>query len=376
MLKIAIVLNNVHFFLSHRLPIAVELKRQGYEVHIVTPDTQPADFDQFGFQYHQVKMSRKGMNPIAELLTTVRLYKLFKQIKPDLVHLVTIKPYLYGGIAARLANVSAVVSAVAGLGTVFIERTIPYKLIRFFLRFLYRFAFNHSNQKIIFQNQDDKNLLLYWLNLKESKAVLIRGSGVNLQEYTPVEENLNQIPVVVLASRLLKDKGVVEFVGAATELRKKNVVAEFWLVGDIDSGNPNTVTKSELHSWQDQGTIQWIGYSNQIADLFKKANLVVLPSYREGLPKVLIEAAACGRAVITTDVPGCRDAITPGVTGLLVPKKDSHALAEAIDQLLSDTKLRTQMGRAGRHLAENEFDVNRVVQQHLQIYKELLTKAI
>lgn len=376
MLKIAIVLNNVHFFLSHRLPIAVELNRQGYQVHIVTPDTQPADFDQFGFQYHQVKMSRKGMNPIAELLTTVRLYKLFKQIKPDLVHLVTIKPYLYGGIAARLANVSAVVSAVAGLGTVFIERTIPYKLIRFFLRFLYRFAFNHSNQKIIFQNQDDKNLLLYWLNLEENKAALIRGSGVDLQEYTYSNENLTQVPVVVLASRLLKDKGVVEFVDAASELSRNNTASEFWLVGDVDLGNVNTVTEAQLIEWQNAGIIRWIGFNSHIAKLFQQVNLVVLPSYREGLPKVLIEAAACGRAVITTDVPGCRDAITPGVTGLLVPKKDSHALAEAIDQLLSDTKLRTQMGRAGRHLAENEFDVNRVVQQHLQIYKELLKNTI
>lgn len=374
--KIILVLNGVTYFISHRLPIAVELKRQGYEVHVVCPDAKPADFDQYGFTYHQVEMSRKGMNPLAELMVIAKLYRLFKQIKPDLVHLVTIKPYLYGGIAARLAGVPGVVSAVAGLGTIFVDRSFKYRFVKEILYFLYKYSFGHKNLTIIFQNQDDKNLLLKWLNISESKSTLIRGSGVNLREFQYTSEPSNKSPVVALAARLLKDKGVEEFVDAIKLLNNRRVEAEFWLVGDIDNGNPNTVTQSQLDSWESQKLVVCKGYSKNIASVFSQVNVVVLPSYREGLPKVLIEAAACGRAIITTDVPGCRDAITPDETGLLVPVKNSAALADAMQKLVEDKALRENMGAAGRKLAEEVFDVNKVVEQHLHIYSTLLGKSV
>ena len=369
--KMIFVLNGVTHFISHRLPIALELERQGYEVHIVCPDAEPEHFSQYGFTYHQVEMSRKGMNPLADILVINKLYKLFKQVKPDLVHLVTIKPYLYGGIAARLASVPSVVSAVAGLGTIFIDSSFKYRLVRSVLFFLYKFSFGHKNIKVIFQNIDDMQLLLKWLRLSESKTILIRGSGVDLSSFSSYPENLEQVPVVVLAARLLKDKGVVEFVEAARILKEQSINADFWLVGDVDNGNPNTISQEQLDEWQKQGLISWKGYRKDISSLFSVVNLVVLPSYREGLPKVLIEAASCGRAVITTDTPGCRDAITPNETGLLVPVKDAIALANAIQQLIEKPEERLAMGNAGRKLAEEAFDVNKVVKQHLKIYKEL-----
>lgn len=375
--KIILVLNGVTYFISHRLPIAVELKRQGCEVHIVCPDAKPADFDQHGFTYHQIEISRKGMNPLAELMVIVKLHRLFKQVKPDLVHLVTIKPYLYGGIAARLAGVPGVVSAVAGLGIAFSQSSLKTKLLRTVLYPLFRLAFGHNNQNVIFQNNDDKQALLDWINLPNNKTTVIRGAGADLNQYPYLPEPENNPPIIAFAARLLKDKGVEQFVEASRILQQRDVAAKFWLIGEPDAGNANTITQQQLNDWQQAGLVECLGYRTDIPQLFSKANIVSLPSYYgEGLPKVLIEAAACGRAVVTTDWPGCRDAITPDETGLLVPVKNSAALADAIQKLVEDKALRENMGAAGRKLAEEVFDVNKVVEQHLHIYSTLLGKSV
>lgn len=371
--NIILVLNGISFFLSHRLPIAIELKRQGYEVHIVCPDAAPESFAQQGFTYHQVEMSRKGMNPLAEFLVIRKLYKLFRQVKPDLVHLVTIKPYLYGGIAARLAGVPGVVSAVAGLGIIFSQSNAKNKLLRTVLYPLFKFAFGHKNQNVIFQNNDDKQALVDWIHLPQYKTTVIRGAGADLNLYPYLEETNNNPPIVAFAARLLKDKGVEQFVEASRLLQERGVAAKFWLIGEPDLGNTNTVTKQQLDAWQKAGLVECLGYRTDIPQLFTQANIVSLPSfYGEGLPKVLIEAAACGRAVVTTDWPGCRDAITPNETGLLVPIKDPVALADAIQRLIEDQDLRLAMGRAGRELAEKVFAIEKVVAQHMKIYEQLL----
>lgn len=370
--KIILVLNGVTYFISHRLPIALELKLQGFEVHIVCPDSEPTDFSKYGFTYHQVEISRKGMNPVFELAAIFNLYRLFKQVKPDLVHLVTIKPYLYGGIAARLAGVPSVVSAVAGLGIIFSQNNIKTKLLRTILYPLFKFSFGHSNQKVIFQNTDDKQSLVSWINLPNDKTTIIRGAGADLKQYPYLPEPENTPPVIAFAARLLKDKGVEQFVEASRILQKRGVAALFWLIGEPDPGNANTVTSQQLDAWQQAGLVECFGYRSDIADLFSRANIVSLPSfYGEGLPKVLIEAAACGRAVVTTDWPGCRDAITPDETGLLVPIRDSVALADAFQWLLENPGERQAMGAAGRKLAEEVFAIEKVVEQHMQIYKTL-----
>lgn len=374
MKKIAFVVNNLDFFVSHRMVIGLALINRGFDVHVIAPGTCPVQLADKGFKFHSVEMSRKGMNPFAELATIFALKRLFKQIKPDLVHLVTIKPYLYGGVAARLAWVPAVVSAVAGLGTVFIDGSLKAKAIRAVLWFFYHFAFGHKNQHVIFQNSNDASLLSKWMGLSANKIVLIRGSGVDLKQCQFIDEP-NGIAVVTLVARLLVDKGVCEFVEAARILKSRAVDARMCLVGDVDVGNRTSVTETQLAEWVDAGIIEAWGYRSGINQVYSESNIACLPSYREGLPKSLVEAAACGRAVVTTDVPGCRDAIEPDVTGLLVPIRDAGALADAIEDLIKHPEKRKAMGKAGRALAEREFAIEKVIDAHMQVYDALLNHA-
>ncbi len=372
--SVAFVVNDPKYFISHRMGIGQRLLAQGHRVHIVAPGPCPGEIAANGFIYHQVSMSRKGKNPFAELATVFGLYSLFKKLKPDVVHLVTIKPYLYGGVAARLAGVPAIVSAVAGLGILFSQDSFKTLALRSILYPLYRFAFGYQRQKVIFQNRDDKALLQRFARLPEEKTVLIRGAGVDLAAYPFLPEPEGKV-VISFASRLLKDKGVVEFAEASRTLRQRGIVATFWLIGTPDPGNANTVTQAQLDAWEQEGLLKCLGYRADIAELFAQSHIVALPScYGEGLPKVLIEAAACGRAVITTDHPGCRDAIEADVTGLLIPTKDSAALADAIERLISNPEQRQQLGRAGRELAEKAFDVEKVIDEHIQVYEQLLKR--
>ncbi|WP_099610787.1 glycosyltransferase family 4 protein [Vibrio fujianensis] len=371
--KIVFVVNNAAYFLSHRKPIGLALLSRGDEVHVIAPGECPVELSEAGFNYHSVEMSRKGMNPLAELSTIFALHRLFKTIQPDLVHLVTIKPYLYGGIAARSAKVPSVVSAVAGLGILFSAQGLKNKVIKSILYPMYRFAFGHNNQAVIFQNTNDRDLLVNWGVLQFKKSRLIRGAGADLSVYPYLPEP-DGLPIISFAARLLKDKGVIEFVEASRILKARGIKARFWLIGDPDPGNSNTVTQEQLDQWQAEGLVECLGYRTDIANLFSQSNIVSLPSYYgEGLPKVLIEAAACGRAVVTTDHPGCRDAIEPD-TGVLVSIKDSTALADAIERLIKSPDLRKSMGLAGRKLAEAEFSIETVVNRHLEIYGELTLK--
>ncbi|MBE0472050.1 MAG: glycosyltransferase family 4 protein [Methyloprofundus sp.] len=374
-MKVCFLVNNPAYFISHRMPIGLALLAREFEVHVIAPGKCPDELAEKGFKYHSANISRKGTNPFSELSTILSLIRIFRNIQPDLVHLVTIKPYLYGGIAARIAGVPAVVSAVAGLGILFSGSDFKHKLLRNILYPLYRFAFGHTNQTAIFQNPDDRDLLLNWGVLSAEKTALIRGAGVDLISY-PVVPEPDAIPVVAFAARLLLDKGVAEFVEASRLLKQRGVEARFWLIGDPDPGNSNTVTQDQLDSWQAAGLVECLGYRTDIAYLFAQSNIVSLPSYYgEGLPKVLIEAAACGRAVVTTDHPGCRDAIEPGVSGVLVPVRDAVSLADAIEDLIRNPDKRKAMGVAGRDLAEREFSIGKVIDSHMRIYAELLDKS-
>lgn len=366
------LVNEDNFFVSHRLPIAIEAIKQGYEVHIAAAISDKRELmESYGIIVHPLPLNRGSTNPIAELKTFAAIWRLFYKVRPDIAHLVTIKPVLYGGIVARFAPVRALVAAVPGLGFVFLARGVKALLRRMVVVVLYFLALRQNNIKVIFQNPDDKKQILSITGLSEEKTIMIRGSGADLSKYTkkPLPEG---VPIVVLAARLLRDKGVREFVAAAAMLKNKGVKARFCLVGDPDLENPSSVTQAELDKWAAEGNVETWGYRADIPEIFAESYLVVLPSYREGLPKVLIEAAACGRAVVTTDVSGCRDAIEAGVTGLLVPAKDSVALAEAIEKLLVDRALCLKLGDAGRAFAEREFDIKNVVATHLEIYSKLL----
>lgn len=373
--KLLFVVNAPEFFLSHRLPIAIAAREAGFEVHVGTaPGASVPEIQHLGFVHHTLAIARSGQNPLTELRSLVQLYRLFRKLNPDLVHLITIKPVLYGGIAARFAGVSAVVAAVSGLGTVFVAQSVSARARRHVVSLLYRFAFRHRQLAVIFQNPDDRDGLLAIGALKPTAVKMIRGSGVDLANYAFLPEPEGQ-PVVVMASRLLRDKGVYEFVEAARLLRARGVEVVMRLIGARDPGNPTSVGKSELDGWASEGVVELPGFRADIAEQYQAAHIVCLPSYREGLPKGLVEAAACGRAVITTDVPGCRDAIEPGETGILVPVKNSRALADAIQHLIENPERRLSMGKAGRRLAEQAFSIDYIVDQHLAIYKELLASG-
>lgn len=367
--KILFIINDPAYFVSHRLPIAIEAREQGYEVHIAggDPKVLPRISD-LNFEYHFIPLSRSGRNIVSEIKSLMALFFLMRKIKPSIVHLITIKPVLYGALAARLAKIPAVVAAVTGLGYAFINNDA--KLLRKIVAHLYRHAFRHKNLKVLFQNEDDKNTLLSLGVLKEKQSVLIRGSGADLAYYNYSPEPEISHYIVVLASRLLKDKGVVEYVEAAKLLKQSGLNVRFLLAGEIDPGNPSSLDEAQIQKWVRDQDIEYIGYQDT-ATLFSQVHIVVLPSYREGLPRVLIEAAACGRAVVTTDVPGCRDAITPNKTGLLVKAQDAKALAEGIRMLITNSAMRKEMGIEGRKLAETEFDIKKIVSEHMQVYRSL-----
>jgi glycosyltransferase involved in cell wall biosynthesis len=370
--RLMFVVNNPAFFMSHRVPVALAAQRAGYDVHVATMDGPAvADIQALGMTHHAIPMTRSGKHPLQELGTLLALVRLFRRVRPDVVHLVTIKPVLYGGIAARLARVRGMVAAISGLGFVFLSNSLKMRLVRSVVARLYRIALGHPNSRVIFQNANDRDLLKSLGAVRDEQVVMIRGAGVDLDAYRALPEPPTPPVVVTMVARLLRDKGVQEFVQAAGVLRQRGLPVTMQLVGGVDAGNPASATQSEVDAWQRDGAVQALGERSDVAALYAASHIAVLPSYREGLPKSLIEAAACARAVVTTDVPGCRDAIEPGETGLLVPVRDAQALADAIARLAEDPALRQAMGAAGRALAEREFNIERVASIHVALYDAL-----
>jgi glycosyltransferase involved in cell wall biosynthesis len=373
--RLLMFVNDAAFFLSHRLPVALAARDAGFDVHIATAPGQAVDtVRKRGFVHHTIPLTRSGMNLLEEARALLAVWRLLRQLRPQILHCVTIKPVIYGGLMARLSRVPAVVGAVSGLGFVFLSGGAIARLRRAIVRVLYRLALDRENVTIIVQNPDDARQMRAMLGAQPHRAVLIRGSGVDIARYRAVPRAEGTPAIVVMASRLLVDKGVREFVSAARSLRAAGLPVIFRLAGDVDP-NPASVPGTELESWRREGVVEMVGYQRDVAALFANCDLVVLPSYREGLPKVLLEAAACGRAVVTTDVPGCRDAIQPGTTGLLVPARDATALAAAIKRLITDRELRLRMGAAGRALAEREFAIESVIDAHLSVYREACAAA-
>lgn len=371
------VVNTDTFFMSHRVEIARQALKKGFEVHVATVLTSYlTEMKALGLVVHPLTLDRSTSNVLSNGLTFIQILRLFFRVRPDIVHLVTIKPVLLGGLAARLASVRCVVTAISGLGFVFTADGIIAKSRRWLVGILYRFALGSLNLKVIFQNEQDRTNLIRLSGITGEKTVLVRGSGVDLDEYS-VSPYPEGTPVVMLAARLLVDKGVREFVDASRLLKLRGTQARFVLVGAPDIENPNTISEQELNNWVAEDIVEWWGSRSDMPHVLSLCHIFVLPSfYGEGLPKVLVEAAAVGRPVITTDHPGCRDAMHPDKTGLLVPPRNIERLTEAIETLLLDRTLCQEMGRAGRALAEKAFDVKKVVRQHMNIYDELLYRVL
>ena len=373
-MKIVYVVNEAGFFFSHRLRLALEAKSRGADVTLIcAANTGEYMASKHNLKVLTVPLSRSGVNPFAELRTFFGLFRLYRRLKPDLVHHVTIKPVVYGTLAARLASVSGVVNSIPGLGFVFTRRGTKAALRRYFVTKLYRFALSHPNMRVIFQNREDQQAFANSKVISRDQAVMIRGSGVDLNEFPASPEPPTQTIVFVLISRMLRDKGVSEFVEAARKVRAIYPGWDFWLVGDVDPGNPSSLTVDELMAWDKADVVHWLGQRDDVAEILRLSHVLVLPSYyREGLPKILLEAAASQRAIIASRVAGCLEIVTDGVTGLAVAPRDVEDLAGAMVRLGNDPDLRGRLARAARSKAEAIFRVEDVVSDTFFVYQQLL----
>lgn len=371
--KIIFVVNEAQFLLSHRRALLEEAAAQGMEVLVACAEQSGEEaLTELGIKFQTIPLSRSGFNPLEEMRTYLALRRLYAQQQPDVVHHVTIKPVIYGTTAARRGKVHAVVNAVPGMGFVFTRRGLWSAIRRSVVNLLYRVALSHDNMRVIFQNSEDMRGFIDHAIVDRSQAVLIRGSGVNLNDFDPLPEPPEPV-VFLLVGRMLQHKGVREFVAAAQQLRKRFPDWRFQLVGDIDEGNPSSLGRLELLEWHDAQIIEWLGRRDDVAECLANCHVVVLPSYREGLPKSLLEASAAGRPMIATSVPGCREVVRPHVNGLLVPARDAEQLAEAMATLGQDAKTRRRYGLAARERAEAVFSIEDVVRHTFLLYRQLLS---
>lgn len=372
--KLLMIVNRPDYFLSHRKQIGLAARDAGYDVHIASV-WHPAvrEIENMGFPFHELSVRRGTLNPLLEMAGLLSILKLVRSLQPDLLHLVTMKPVIYGGLVARVLPVKGVVAAVAGLGSIFIGSSIKARLIRPLVSILYILALRHQKMHVIFQNGDDQLALKRLGALRPGQFSIFNGSGVDTANYVFSPEPDGPV-VVALPARLLRDKGVIEFLEAAALLRQECLPARFVLAGDVDEDNPEGLSLTEVEERCKASGVEYLGFQQNMAAFMRSVHVVVLPSYREGMPKVLLEAAACGRPSVTTDTPGCRDAIVNEKTGLLVPLKDSRALASAIKRLVLDGELRRCMGKNARELALEKFDVRKIVKAHLALYDALSEK--
>lgn len=373
MKKVFIVVNVDWFFISHRIVIAKSAKEVGWDVTVVTADTgRLKDIEEEGLNVVNLPMSRSGKNILQELRAFLFLYRLYRRERPDVVHHVGLKTILWGTLAAKFASLLGVVNAISGLGGFFAKEN--HSAMAKFLPSVLRFAHRRDNLLVIFQNQDDKELYIKNGFINESQARFIKGSGIDLNEFCYTPEPSEGKIIVLLTCRIIREKGVFVLTDAAEKLRTEyEEKVEFWIVGALDD-HPDAITKEEMDDVCDGLYIKWLGRREDVKELLQQCHIFAFPSYyMEGLPKSLIEACAIGRPIVTTDNIGCRDVVTDGLNGYLVPVKDVNVLAEKIKVLIDEKDLRKKMGKASREIAEKEFSVEDVIKKHLNIYQELVS---
>jgi glycosyltransferase involved in cell wall biosynthesis len=372
-LKFLFLVTEDWYFFSHRLHLAQAARDAGVEVVVMTHFTDLAPtLVREGFRIIPWQLSRRSLNPLRELRTFFQVIKVYRRERPDLLLHVALKPIIYGGCAAMLLGRIPSVNLIAGMGHVFMSPTWRMRLLRLVLLGLLYFALGNENARAVFQNEENRSLLVQKGVVKLHTTAIVRGAGVDVKQFFPRPEPGGP-PVILLASRMLWEKGIGEFVEAARKLRKKNVSARFVLVGKPDPENPGSIAETELRAWAESGFVEWWGHQDDMAKIMTQANIVCLPScYGEGVPRVLIEAAACGRAIVTTNAPGCRDVVRNGKNGFLVPLRDPEALGCALEILVRDPELRSNMGASGREIAVREFSEEAVLAGMITIYQQLL----
>ena len=372
-MKIVLFANTDWYLYNFRRSLALALRDAGHEVLLLSP---PGEYGErlraLGVRWEALPMDRRSLNPFREFALLMHLVRLLRRERPALVHGFTIKCAVYGSLAARIARVPARVNSVAGMGYVFISDDLRARCLRPLVKLLLRLALDGKRTRLILQNPDDVGLFERSGLVDAARIRLIAGSGVDCSRFRPREQTPGVSAMrVLLASRLLWDKGIAEYVEAARRLRSEGRNLRFLIAGDPDPGNPASVPLPTVQAWAAEGAIEWLGHVDDMAALLAEVQIVALPSYREGLPKTLIEAAACGLALVTTDVPGCREVVTDGVDGLLVQVRDADVLTAAIRRLDDDRALCRRLGNAARAKALSQFDERIVIERTLAVYREL-----
>lgn len=371
--RLMFVVTEDWYFMSHRLPLARAARDAGYEVYVATRvTTLAAEIATEGISLVPLcKMERTGRNPLGEIRAILELISIYRRYRPDIVHQIAIKPVLYGSIAARIARVRRVANNLAGLGFVFSSKSLKAMILRPLISAFLALALKRRGTLTIVQNSDDERVLAENIGVPPGSIRLIKGSGVDMTKFRS-ERVETSPPIVLLASRMIWNKGISDFVQAASLLRKQGANARFVLLGSPDTGNPAAIPQAALEDYNSKGEIEWWGHRSDMPAIINGAALVCLPStYGEGVPKILIEAAAGACAIVAYDVPGCREIVRNGENGLLVPAGDIAGLALAIGQLLDDPDKRRAMGLKGRRIVEAEFTQEHVVAQTLAAYAEL-----
>lgn len=379
-MKVALFANTDWYLYNFRLSTAEKLRSLGAEVLMISP---PGDygrrFARHGIGWRELPMQRSSLNPLREAGVLQALVRILASEQPDLLHNFTAKCAVYGALAGRLAKVPAIVNAVAGMGYVFASESMKARVLRPALSALMRGSLGYGNSRVILQNPDDMALFVERRLAPCEKIRLIRSSGVDTSRFGPAPCDRSTRPLrVLLAARLLREKGVVEFARAAELLREQGRCIEFLLAGMPDPGNPGSVTDEEASAWHERGILQWLGHVEDMPALMQRADVMALPSYyREGVPKSLIEGAASGLALVTTDLPGCREVVaTHGVDGLHVLPRDPASLASALAQLDDDRELLDRLAVRARQRALEHFDLRGVLRQTLEVYEELLSSPL
>jgi glycosyltransferase involved in cell wall biosynthesis len=360
------------YFCMHWMRFAVAARAVGYRITVATRVNQhAAQITGAGLGLEPITLVRSSTNPLRDAGSIREIASLYRRLQPDIVHHIALKPVLYGSVAARIARVPCVINTVAGLGYVFSSEDLRAGLLRPLVRIGYRAALAPRRHHLTVQNRDDLAFLVKHAGAGRERSHVILGVGVDVNRFTPSPEPPGA-PLVLLPARLLRDKGVGEFVAAARMLRERGVEARFAIAGGEDRENPAAIAPSTLAHWRKEGVVEFWGFQPDMPLVLAKAAIVCLPSYQEGLPTALTEAAACARPVVTCDVRGCREVVSDEDNGLLVPARDPAALARALERLILDPQLRSRMGGRGRERAVREFSLEHVIAETVALYRKLV----